>query len=205
MQMSQQRTARTLRSNGTQIRWHKKYKLWIKPSCILSTSKAQALVGAVMECRVDPGRATGVLACTLVLCYVLMLYCMCTGKGLCGQSGFSKGLIINLGLGRFLPAGPVHVIDQEYCPVQALPGDQCNLCNRLETSQSPYVKTPTTKHTSEHAFAFSVYIVDASYCGSLHFWEYRVVEGDLVSFPWCFMRSTSMIQYSQRPVATMSA
>jgi hypothetical protein len=31
-------------------------------------------------------------------------------------------------------------------------------------------------------------------------------EGYSVSFPWCFMRrSTSVIQYSQRPVATMSA
>jgi len=30
-------------------------------------------------------------------------------------------------------------------------------------------------------------------------------EGDSVSFPWCFMRSTSVIQCSQHPVATMSA
>jgi len=27
----------------------------------------------------------------------------------------------------------------------------------------------------EHAFAFSVYVVDASYCDSVHFWESRVV------------------------------
>jgi hypothetical protein len=27
----------------------------------------------------------------------------------------------------------------------------------------------------EHTFAFSVYVVDASYCGSVHFWEYRVI------------------------------
>ena len=27
----------------------------------------------------------------------------------------------------------------------------------------------------EHAFAFSIYIVDASYCGSVNFWKYRVV------------------------------
>jgi len=27
----------------------------------------------------------------------------------------------------------------------------------------------------EHAFAFSIYVVDAGYCGSVHFWKYRVV------------------------------
>ena len=27
----------------------------------------------------------------------------------------------------------------------------------------------------EHAFAFSVYVVEASYCGSVKLWEYRVV------------------------------
>jgi hypothetical protein len=49
----------------------------------------------------------------------------------------------------------------------------------------------------EHAFAFLVYVVDASYCGSVHFREYvGSSEGDSVSFPWCFMISTSMIQYS---------
>jgi len=26
-----------------------------------------------------------------------------------------------------------------------------------------------------HAFAFSVYVIDASYCGTVLFWEYRVV------------------------------
>jgi hypothetical protein len=30
-------------------------------------------------------------------------------------------------------------------------------------------------------------------------------EGDSVSFPWCFMRSTSVIQYLKRPLATMTA
>ena len=30
-------------------------------------------------------------------------------------------------------------------------------------------------------------------------------EGNSVSFPWCFMRLTSVIQHSQLPVAAMSA
>ena len=74
-----------------------------------------------MECRDDPGSATGVLVCTMVSCFVLMSYCMCTGKGLCGQGGFSKGLIIKLGLGHCLPAGPVLVINYEYCYCLLLP------------------------------------------------------------------------------------
>ena len=38
----------------------------------------------------------------------------------------------------------------------------------------------------EHAYAFFVYVVDASYCGSVHFWIIGSSEGDSVSFPWCF-------------------
>jgi len=26
-----------------------------------------------------------------------------------------------------------------------------------------------------HALAFSIYVIDAGYCGSVHFWEYRVI------------------------------
>ena len=46
-----------------------------------------------MEYRDNPGSAAGVLVCTMVSCFVLMSYCMCNGKGLCGQSGFFQGVI----------------------------------------------------------------------------------------------------------------
>jgi len=39
--------------------------------------------------------------------------------------------------------------------------------------KSPLKNVKTLR--GEHAFASSVYVVDASYCGSVHFWEYRIV------------------------------
>jgi len=57
----------------------------------------------------------------------------------------------------------------------------------------------------KHAFASSVYVVDASYCAVYTSGITGSSEEDSVSFPWCFMKSTSVIQYLQHPVATMSA
>jgi len=76
------------------------------------------LVSAVMECS-----AAGVLVCTMVFCFVLMSYCMCIGKGLCSQSGFFQGVIRCTGALRHTDSS------------ERVPGDQCNFCNRIETSQ----------------------------------------------------------------------
>jgi len=98
-----------------------------------------------MECRDDPGSATGVLVCTMVSCFVLMSYCMCNGKGLCGQSGFFQGVIRCTGALRHTDSS------------ERVPGDQCNLCNRLETSQYPPNQKPYYK--AKHLACFDHVLV----------------------------------------------
>ena len=56
----------------------------------------------------------------------------------------------------------------------------------------------------EHAFAFSIYVVNASYCGSVHFREYRVVWGRFGVVSLVLNEINVSDPNLQRPVATMS-
>ena len=51
----------------------------------------------------------------------------------------------------------------------------------LEVAVSLRVMRPTSSDARLNGgrvkVAFSVYVIDASYCGSVHVWEYRVVRG----------------------------